>query len=30
MAQRQPSKDELDGARFQGDLVAKTAARLSG
>lgn len=28
--QRQPSQLELDGARFQGDLVAKTAARLFG
>jgi NAD(P)H dehydrogenase (quinone) len=28
--QRQPSKLELDGARFQGDLVAKTAAKLFG
>jgi NAD(P)H dehydrogenase (quinone) len=27
--QRQPSKIELDGARFQGDLVAKVAAKLS-
>jgi len=28
--QRQPSKIELDGARHQGELVAKTAARLKG
>ena len=28
--QRQPSQHELDGARFQGDLVAKTAAKLFG
>ena len=28
--QRQPSKNELDGARFQGDLVAKTAIKLFG
>jgi NAD(P)H dehydrogenase (quinone) len=28
--QRQPSQLELDGARFQGDLVAKTAAKLFG
>ena len=28
--QRQPSKNELDGARFQGDLVAKTALKLFG
>jgi NAD(P)H dehydrogenase (quinone) len=27
--QRQPSKIELDGARFQGDLIAKVAAKLS-
>jgi NAD(P)H dehydrogenase (quinone) len=27
--QRQPSAIELDGARFQGDLVAKVAAKLS-
>jgi NAD(P)H dehydrogenase (quinone) len=27
--QRQPSTIELDGARFQGDLVAKVAAKLS-
>ena len=27
--QRQPSKIELDGAHFQGDLVAKVAAKLS-
>jgi len=27
--QRQPSQIELDGARFQGDLVAKVAAKLS-
>ena len=27
--QRQPSKIELDGARFQGDLVAKVAAKLA-
>ena len=27
--QRQPSKIELDGARFQGDLVAKVAAKLT-
>ena len=27
--QRQPSRIELDGARFQGDLVAKVAAKLS-
>ena len=27
---RQPSKIELDGARHQGELVAKTAAKLSG
>lgn len=27
---RQPSQTELDGARFQGDLVAKTAAKLFG
>src|SRR6516165_11685150 len=27
--QRQPSQIELDGARFQGDLIAKTAAKLS-
>jgi NAD(P)H dehydrogenase (quinone) len=27
--QRQPSKIELEGARFQGDLVAKVAAKLS-
>ncbi len=26
--QRQPSKNELDGARFQGKLVAETAAKL--
>jgi NAD(P)H dehydrogenase (quinone) len=28
--QRQPSKNELDGARFQGDLVARTAIKLFG
>jgi NAD(P)H dehydrogenase (quinone) len=28
--QRQPSQLELDGARFQGDLVARTAAKLFG
>jgi NAD(P)H dehydrogenase (quinone) len=28
--QRQPSRNELEGARFQGDLVAKTAAKLFG
>jgi NAD(P)H dehydrogenase (quinone) len=28
--QRQPSQLELEGARFQGDLVAKTAAKLFG
>ena len=28
--QRQPSKNELDGARHQGELVAKTAIRLFG
>jgi NAD(P)H dehydrogenase (quinone) len=28
--ERQPSQHELDGARFQGDLVAKTAAKLFG
>jgi NAD(P)H dehydrogenase (quinone) len=28
--QRQPSKLELDGARHQGELIAKTAAKLSG
>ena len=28
--QRQPSKNELDGARHQGDLVAKTAMKLFG
>jgi NAD(P)H dehydrogenase (quinone) len=28
--QRQPSKLELDGARHQGELVAKTAAKLKG
>jgi len=28
--QRQPSQLELDGARFQGDLVAKTAMKLFG
>ena len=28
--QRQPSQNELDGARFQGALVAKTAAKLFG
>jgi len=28
--QRQPSALELDGARFQGDLVARTAAKLFG
>jgi NAD(P)H dehydrogenase (quinone) len=27
--QRQPSKNELDGARFQGKLVAETAAKLA-
>jgi NAD(P)H dehydrogenase (quinone) len=27
---RQPGAKELDGARFQGDLVAKTAAKLFG
>ncbi|WP_029000726.1 NAD(P)H:quinone oxidoreductase [Azohydromonas australica] len=27
---RQPSQTELDGARFQGELVAKTAAKLFG
>lgn len=27
---RQPSENELDGARFQGRLVAETAAKLSG
>jgi NAD(P)H dehydrogenase (quinone) len=27
--QRQPSKIELDGARHQGELIAKTAAKLS-
>ncbi len=27
--QRQPSQIELDGARFQGELIAKTAAKLS-
>ena len=26
--QRQPSQIELEGARFQGDLIAKTAAKL--
>jgi NAD(P)H dehydrogenase (quinone) len=28
--QRQPSKNELDGARFKGDLVARTAIKLFG
>jgi NAD(P)H dehydrogenase (quinone) len=28
--QRQPSKNELDGARFQGKLVAEKAAKLAG
>ena len=28
--QRQPTKLELDGARHQGELIAKTAAKLSG
>jgi NAD(P)H dehydrogenase (quinone) len=28
--QRQPSQNELAGARFQGDLVAKTAGKLFG
>jgi NAD(P)H dehydrogenase (quinone) len=28
--QRQPTKIELDGARHQGDLIAKTAAKLAG
>jgi NAD(P)H dehydrogenase (quinone) len=28
--QRQPSKTELDGARHQGELIAKTAAKLKG
>jgi NAD(P)H dehydrogenase (quinone) len=28
--QRQPSKNELDGARHQGELVAKTAMKLFG
>jgi NAD(P)H dehydrogenase (quinone) len=28
--QRQPSKIELDGARHQGELIAKTAAKLKG
>ncbi len=28
--QRQPSKIELDGARFQGELIARTAAKLKG
>ncbi len=28
--QRQPSKNELDAARFQGKLVAETAAKLKG
>src|SRR5689334_19019565 len=28
--QRQPTKLELDGARYQGGLIAKTAAKLSG
>jgi NAD(P)H dehydrogenase (quinone) len=27
--ERQPSANELDGARFQGDLVARTAAKLA-
>ena len=27
--QRQPTKIELDGARHQGELIAKTAAKLS-
>jgi NAD(P)H dehydrogenase (quinone) len=27
---RQPSQTELDGARFQGTLVAQTAAKLFG
>ena len=27
---RQPSESELDGARFQGELVAETAAKLFG
>jgi NAD(P)H dehydrogenase (quinone) len=27
--ERQPSTNELDGARFQGDLVARTAAKLA-
>ena len=27
--QRQPSQIELEGARFQGELIAKTAAKLS-
>jgi NAD(P)H dehydrogenase (quinone) len=27
--ERQPSANELDGARFQGDLVARTAAKLT-
>ena len=26
--QRQPSQIELEGARFQGELIAKTAAKL--
>jgi NAD(P)H dehydrogenase (quinone) len=28
--QRQPSQNELDAARFQGRLVAQTAAKLTG
>ena len=28
--QRQPTKIELDGARHQGELIAKTAAKLAG
>jgi NAD(P)H dehydrogenase (quinone) len=28
--QRQPSRNELDGARFQGRLVAETARKLHG
>jgi NAD(P)H dehydrogenase (quinone) len=28
--QRQPSRNELDAARFQGKLVAETAAKLKG
>jgi NAD(P)H dehydrogenase (quinone) len=28
--QRQPSRNELDGARHQGELVAKTAQKLFG